>query len=319
MKLSPVGLHVSETVIAFMLLVLAAYLLKRKGVLKSEDGPLFSRLLTQAVLPATIFYQLGTHPLTASNYAPVLIMFLSGVLALGISWLASVLLRFDRQSAGALMIVSSFGSSALIGYPIIQYAFAGNSRALAEGIVISELGVGLPIFILCPLVAMYFGGKLEGGRDVKRLAREYLRSPIFVSVVLGLACSRLDIPSGTPLVDTILQTLNMTQGALVVLSAVILGLQLSFQAPSGFWTLIGISMAVQMLFQPWFSGAASGLLQVNDEHRQILVLLSSLPAAILGPVFAARYDCAAKTASLLTFTHVAVSPVLVPLVFAVFT
>lgn len=319
MKLSAVGLHVSETVIAFMLLVLAAFLLKKQGVLKQEDGPLFSKLLTQAVLPATIFYQLWTHPLTGDNFAPVLIMFLSGVVALAISWLAGVLLKFDRQNTGALMIVSSFGSSALIGYPIIQYAFSSDPRALAEGIVISELGVGLPIFILCPFVAMYFGGTFKGGRDLGKLAKDYLLSPIFIAVVLGLAFSRLDIPAGTPLVDTILQMLNMTQGALVVVSAVILGLQLSFQPTSGFWMLIGISIAAQMLFQPWFSNVASGLLHVSDERRQILVLLSALPAAILGPVFAARYDCAAKTASLLTFTHIVVSPVVVPVVFTFFT
>jgi predicted permease len=148
--MSMVGLHVVETVIAFTLLVMIAYLLKKKGVLKQEDSPLFARLLTQAFLPATIFYQLLTHRISGESLPPVLIMFLSGTVALVISWAAGVLLKFDRQSTGALMIVSSFGSSALIGYPIIQYAFAGDPGALAEGIIISELGAGLPIFILCP-------------------------------------------------------------------------------------------------------------------------------------------------------------------------
>lgn len=317
--MSTVGLHVSETVIAFMLIVLAAYFLKKKGVLKQEDGPLFSRLLTQAVLPATIFYQLWTHPLTGATFTPVVIMFVLGIVSLAFTWLVGVLLKLERQNIGALMIISSFGSSALIGYPIIQYAFSSAPHALAEGIVISELGVGLPIFILCPFVAMYFGGTFKSGRDLEKLAKDYFLSPIFIAVVLGLACSRLDIPTGTPLVDTILQMLNMTQGALVVVSAVILGLQLSFQPATGFWSLIVISIVVQMILQPWFSDAASGLLHVSVEHRQILVLLSALPAAILGPVFAARYDCAAKTASLLTFTHIAVSPVVVPVVFAFFT
>lgn len=319
MKISSVGLHVSETVIAFMLLVLAAYFLKKKGVLRQEDGPLFSRLLTQAVLPATIFYELWTHPLTGDSLAPVLIMFLSGIVSLTFTWLVGALLKLERQNIGALMIISSFGSSALIGYPIIQYAFSSSPHALAEGIVISELGVGLPIFILCPFVAMYFGGTFKSGRDLEKLAIDYFLSPIFIAVFLGLVCSRLDIPAGTPLVDTILQTLKMTQGALVVVSAVILGLQLTFQAPRGFLTLIIVSILVQMVLQPWFCDAIAARLQVSTEHRQILVLLSALPAAILGPVFAARYDCAAKTASLLTFTHIAVSPMVVPVVFAFFT
>jgi predicted permease len=120
-------------------------------------------------------------------------------------------------------------------------------------------------------------------------------------------------------VDTIKEALKMMQGALVVLSAVILGLQLSFQPMKGFWKLIMVSILIQMLFQPWFSDFASGLLNVSAENRQILILISAMPAAILGPVFAARYDCAAKTATLLTFTHIAISPVVVPAVFAIFT
>lgn len=317
--MSAVSLHVAETVIAFALIVIAAYLLKIKGILKQDDSAIFARLLTQAILPATIFYQLWTHRLSGESLAPVLIMFLSGTVSLAISWLIGVLMKFDRQSIGALMIVSSFGSSALIGYPIIQYAFANNPQALAKGIIISELGVGLPIFILCPAVAMYFGGTFKGNEDMRKLVKDYFLSPIFLSVVLGLVLSHLDIPAGTPFVDTIREALNMMQGALVVISAVILGLQLSFQPMGGFWKLITVSILVQMLFQPWFNDFVSVLLSVGTENRQILVLISAMPAAILGPVFAARYDCAAKTATLLTFTHIVISPVVVPAVFAVFT
>ncbi|MEI7636744.1 MAG: AEC family transporter [Syntrophus sp. (in: bacteria)] len=317
--MSAVSLHVAETVIAFTLIVMVAYFMKIKGILKQEDSALFARLLTQAILPATIFYQLWTHPLSGESLAPVLIMFLSGTVSLAISWLIGVLLKFDRQSIGALMIVSSFGSSALIGYPIIQYAFANNPQALAKGIIISELGVGLPIFILCPAVAMYFGGTFKGNEDMRKLVKDYFLSPIFLSVVLGLVLSHLDVPAGTPFVDTIREALNMMQGSLVVISAVILGLQLSFQPMGGFWKLIAVSILVQMLFQPWFNDFVSVLLSVGTENRQILVLISAMPAAILGPVFAARYDCAAKTATLLTFTHIVISPVVVPAVFAIFT
>ena len=316
--MSAVSLHVTETVLAFTMMVIMAYFLKRKGILKQEDSVLFAKLLTQAILPATIFYQLWTNPLSGESLAPVLVMFLSGTVSLAISWLIGVLLKFDRQSTGALMIVSSFGSSALIGYPIIQYAFANNPQALANGIIISELGVGLPIFIFCPAVAMYFGGTFKGIVNMRKLAKDYFLSPIFISVVLGLSLSHLDVPVGTPFVDTVMEALKMMQGALVVLSAVILGLQLSFQPMKGFWKLIMVSILIQMLFQPWFSDFASGLLNVSAQNRQILILISTMPAAILGPVFAARYDCAAKTATLLAFTHIAISPVVVPAVFALF-
>ena len=315
--MSPVGLHVAETVVAFGLIVLAAYILKARGVLKQEDSRLFERLLVQFVLPATVFYQLWTNRLSCASVYPVLIMLFSGVVSLALSWLAGTLLKLERQNIGALMIVSSFGSSALIGYPIIQYAFLNNPKALAEGIVISELGVGLPIFIFCPIVAMYFGEAFKAGKDLKELARRYFLSPIFLAVVAGLILSRFDIPSGAPFVSTIMEALKMIQGSMVVVSAVILGLQLSFLPASGLWLLVAVSVIIQMLFQPWFNNLMAGALNVSAENRQVLILISSMPAAILGPVFAARYNCAPKITTLLTFIHIVISPVLVPAVFTV--
>jgi predicted permease len=314
-----VNVYVAETVVAFTLLVCGTYLLKRKGVLRQEDASLFSRLLTQAVLPATIFYQLWTHRLSSSSLIPVMVIFLVGAASLAISWLIGTLLGFDLPSTGALMIVSSFGSSALIGYPIIQYVFANDPSVLAHGIVISELGVGLPIFIFCPAVAMFFGGTFKGGQDLRRLAKEYFLSPIFIAVVAGLALSRLSLPAETPLIATLLEALKMVQGALVVVSAIILGLQLSFQPLRGFWKLIVISIVVQMVFQPWFCGQLAGMLHVGSQDRQVLVLVTAMPAAILGPVFASRYNCAARTATMLTFTHIVISPVLVPAIFSLLT
>lgn len=316
--MSTIGLHVSETVLAFTLLVIMAYILKRNRILKQDDSMIFTKLLTKAVLPATILYQLWTNPISGEIVVPVLVMFLSGIASMALSYMAGVIFKFERQNIGALMIVSSFGSSALIGYPVIEFAFANNPEAFAHGIIISELGVGLPIFILCPAVAMYFGEALNKGNSLANVLKDYFVSPIFIAVVLGIALSRLEIPEGAPFINTILEALKMVQGALVVISAIILGLQLSFHPVKGFWPLIIVSIFVQMLFQVWFCGTISSLLGVNAENRQILVLISAMPAAILGPVFATQYDCAAKTASLLTFTHIVISPIVVPIVFTLF-
>jgi len=317
--MSAIGMHVSETVLAFTLLVITSYILKRKRILSQDDSAIFARLLTKAVLPATILYQLWTYPLSGEIAVPVFVMFLSGVVSMAISYLSGKILKFDRQSIGALIIVSSFGSSALIGYPVIEYAFANDPQAFARGIIISELGVGLPIFILCPAAAMYFGGMPTGTNGFLKILKDYFMSPIFLAVVAGIALSRLNISNETPFIYTVMEALKMVQGALVVISAVILGLQLSFQKMKGFWSLIIVSILIQMLFQVWFSGAVSSLLGVNAENREILILISAMPAAILGPVFATQYDCAAKTATLLTFTHIVISPIVVPIVFTLFS
>ncbi len=316
--MSPIQVQVARTVVAFSLLVLGAYIVKRRSILGAEDGPHLARLLTQGILPVVIFYQLWRHPLSQQNFVPVVAMVLVGVTSMVLAWTAGRLLRFDRSTIGALMIVSSFGSSALIGYPIIQYAFPQDEHALAQAIVISELGVGLPIFTLCPAVAIYFGELTGKARSPGATAADYFQSPIFVAVVVGLIASRLPVPSTNPFVSTILASLEMVQGALVVLSSLILGLQLDFRPIKRLWALVVISIFIQIFLQAWFAAGLSDLLHLQAGQKQILVLLSSLPSAILGPVFASRYQCAGNIASTLTFVNIIVSPFLVPLVFSLF-
>mgnify|MGYP002144960829 CR=1 FL=1 len=92
---------------------------------------------------------------------------------------------------------------------------------------------------------MYFGGSMKGMGDLGKLAKDYFRSPIFISIGVGLALAHSGLPRETPWVATTLEALSMVQGALVVLSAVILGLQLSFQPVHGFLKLIAVSVLIR--------------------------------------------------------------------------
>jgi hypothetical protein len=314
--MEPVKFQVLETVLAFALIVVLANRLKKLGVAREEDSALFARLLTQAVLPATIFYQLITHPVSIRQVGLVGTMILVGVASIGLSYLLGRLLRFDRPTIGALILTSTFGSSALIGYPLVQFAFPGNPRALSDAILISELGVGLPIFIFGPLVAMRFGGTGGGESSLKNLAGQYFRSPVFIAVIAGIALSHLPLPLDHPVAASLLEALKMIQGSLTVIACLVLGLQLTLQPIRGLWLLLIVSALIQLIFQPWFAGACSDLFRYAPEQKQILVLIASMPSAVLGPVFAVRYGCAPRTACTLNFIHILIGLFTVPAVFA---
>jgi predicted permease len=75
---------------------------------------------------------------------------------------------------------------------------------------------------------MFFGRTLKGTGDLRTLVRNYLLSPIFLAVIHGLWLSHVDIADGAPFDETFRDALEMVQGSSVVVSAVILGIQLSF-------------------------------------------------------------------------------------------
>ena len=116
-------LHVTETIFAFALVVLLVIILKKAGIVSRGDIKSYSKLMTTAILPAVIFLQLSLNPVNGHQFILVLIMFLAGVVSMVITWIAGVMMRLKNETLGMLIITSTFGSSALIGYPLIQFAF----------------------------------------------------------------------------------------------------------------------------------------------------------------------------------------------------
>lgn len=310
-----VSLQVFETVFAFTIVVLFCLMLRKYAVIKEEDGRVFAKLLTQAVLPAVIFLQLSATPIKASQFLLVVSIFVAGVLSMLLAWVTGRLLKLSKAKIGALMLTSSFGSSALLGYPFIAFTFPNNPDAIADAVLLSELGVGLPMFILGPAIAIFFGEKTEDFNLKKAFSLEYFRSPIFISVLLGISVSFLPINRENSLIVPFFEALKMINGALAILSCLILSLTLNFKSLKGLLPLFIISALIQMWFQPFIAHTQATLYHLSTIQTQVLVLISSMPSAVLGPVFATRYNCAPETTSALVIAHIVLSIAMIPAVF----
>lgn len=309
------NIHIIETVLAFALVVVLSVSLKRKEVVKGTDVPVFTRLLTQAVLPAVIFFQFLRYPPAARHLLPILAMLIAGCCTLLAAWIIGRLLGFSRATTGALMIISSFGSSALLGYPLIQYTFANDPDAMTEAILISELAVGLPIFTLCPLVAMHFGEASENTGSIRSTTLQYFRSPIFIAVVLGFVMSQFHVPLASPFVVPILEAAKMVDGTLAALACLILGLQIKVGSFRRLLSIVAISSVLNMGLQPLLAYGQAVLYHLDSLESQVLILIAAMPSAVLGPVFAVQYKCEGEMASTVTFVNILLGAVAIPLVF----
>jgi malate permease and related proteins len=312
-----VDIRVCESIVAFSLVVASCVIMKNKGIVKEEDSALCARLLTQAALPAFIFFQLSTHPVSSRQFLLVLIMIVSGLVSLGVAYFAGKALRLDRPKIGALMLTSAFSSTALIGYPLIQFSFPNNPEALTDAILLSELGVGLPIFILGPLIAMHFGEVREDIGNMFSTLTEYFKSPIFFAVLLGLVIAPFRISSDSIFVAPFYEALSIIGSAVAVLACLILGLQLKWKSLKGIWAIFVLSAVIQSGLQPWLAHVQAGLFNLGAEQTQVLTLISLMPSAVLGSVFATHYKCASDTTSALIMMNILLAIVLIPLIFAV--
>ncbi len=309
------NLQVFETVFAFTIVVMFCLLLRRYSIIKESDGNVFAKLLTQAVLPTVIFLQLSATPIKGNQLLLVLAILIAGILSMLLAYGAGRMLLLSKAKTGALMLTSSFGSSALLGYPFIAFSFPDNPEAIADAVLLSELGVGLPLFIIGPAIAIFFGDKPEHEKSGKAISLAYFRSPIFIAVILGILVSFLPINRENVLLAPFFEALKMINGALTIIACLILALQLKLKSLKGIIPLFIISAIIQMWFQPFVAHTQATLYHLSTIQTQVLVLVSAMPSAVLGPVFASRYNCAPDTASALVMAHIIMSIAMIPVVF----
>jgi malate permease and related proteins len=309
------ALRVTETIFAFAVIVLMVLLLKRRKIVSTNDLRSYSGLMTAFVLPAVIFLQLSLHPVNKHQFILVFIMLMIGLLSMAISWVAGVMMHLKRETLGMLIMTSTFGSSAVIGYPLIQFVFPGNAAAMNDAIFISELGVGIPIFTLCPMVASYYGSGDKGVGTAMKTMRSYLRSPIFFALVAGIVFSQFQIIVQDPFLQPIWEALRMIQGMMVVMACMILAIQLRFRSFRKLIPLLIISLLLQACIQPFLANLGADLFSIGQLDKQVLILISATPSAVLCSVFATQYNCDPETGSELVFLNIMMSIIGIPLVY----
>ena len=111
----------------------------------------------------------------------------------------------------------------------------------------------------------------------------------------------------------------MVDGGLTLLACLILGIQLRFDSIKSIrdiLPLVVVCMGITMVLAPWLAYVQASLFLLSPKQMQILVLISSLPSAMLGPVFATRFKCRGDIVAALAVISMLFSVLVVPLTFS---
>jgi hypothetical protein len=300
-------------------LICFASFLRSKGFLKEEDGKLFSRLVTSITLPALIFHTLSHTQLEWKWGILAVIMLCSEIFCLFLAWIAGKIMKLDNPQLGAVMLTAGFGSSSLLGYALINEVFPGNTLALGEATVISEMGVGPSLFTIGVMVAMYFGSKDEESGSRFKTALLFFKSPIFFSVVGGVIWSTFGLPTDAPIISTIFRGINILASANSFCVALTVGLLLHFQGLRSVAAVAGVVGILKLVLKPviiWLPSLGLGL---DPMQIQVLVLEAAMPSAMLSVVLASQYGCDERMASKLVFATSAASMITIIVMFRLLT
>ncbi|MBN2614805.1 MAG: AEC family transporter [Bacteroidales bacterium] len=296
-----------EGVVVMFAIIFLAFFLKRMGILKKDDSLLFSKIVLQITLPAVIFSSLAVQKFNKEFIVMAGIMAAVELGMIGLAWILGKILKLGRGEKGALILVSAFGMTSMLGYPIISEVFNNSALAMEEAVITSEIGVGLLLFVLGPLIAMYYGDSHVEGKDIMQSVRSFFISPIFIALVAGLVVSILPVNEKSPVFAGAMRFFKLIGGANLLMVALAIGLLLEMKHLKHAYIIVGIAILLKLFMKPLLAFWLTGGAQFTEMMREIVLIETALPSAILTAVFANHYKCRPDLVSLSIMTTLVLS------------
>lgn len=265
----------SSTLLPVLLLALAGYLLAAWVPL---DTRTLGRILFYLATPALVFrslYTMQVDLLALQHMAVVTVTVLAIAAFLG--W--SMTRGASRPQRSGLTLASAVGNSGNMGIPICLFAFGEAGATLAA------IYYAITSFLTNTAgVVVASAGRSSWVEAVKR----GLGAPVLYAAVLGLYLNRAGVTAPQPLYRAI----DLLAGAAIPMMLVLLGAQLRRTRLHRGQLVIWPSLAVRLVASPVVALALCWLLGIDGLERQVLVLQSAMPTAVITTVLATEFNAA---------------------------
>lgn len=306
-----------RAVVIFFFLVIFIQLLKQRGIFSASHLPVFGRLITELVLPMTIFSTMAVSKIEV-QYLFAAGIYLSVSLAIcGIAYLICRVLNFSRPVTGSLVILSGFGSTSTLAYPLISQTYGAASDAMTRALVIGEFGSAIPFFTIGVLLVAYFGQKEGSSADAWfQNMKAFTKTPIFLSLVAGLLVSLIPPLSGLMASAFFSSFFAYFNDGFEILVAITIGLMLRPVHIREILPYLAIALPLALIVMPLSVFGLATAFQLPPMTREILVIEAAVPSGAVAAVMADRYGCDGSLASTIVVVSFLFSLITLPLLSA---
>lgn len=255
------------------------------------------------LLPCFAFRLLITTLATGREFGQMVLLAVLVMLAMAlVGAVLSLALRLNRTDATAFLLVVMFSNGGNYGLPVVSFAF--GEEALSYGTVFFLTGS-----VLTNTVGAFLAA--SGRRSLRTAATSALRIP----AIYGIAAAMLVIATGIALPTALLRPVMMLSDAALPLMILVLGMHLERAASPRRPALVAVAVCVSLLAAPVVALGLTSLLNVSGAARQAVVVLSSMPVAVLTTIFALEFDTSPDFVTSAVFLSTILSPItLTPLI-----
>lgn len=242
----------------------------------SLDARTLSRFAYFVLTPAFVFGYMSTaslDPILAAR----MIGFISAVYlgSTAIAFALARLLRRDKQTTAAYIMMAMFGNVGNYGLPISK--FAHGDAAIVPSAIFFLANLVLA-FVVCVWVASGGGGKLRAITNV-------LKTPALIALAPALIFNVLDVR--WPLFVT--RPIDLLSGALIPTMLITLGAQLAAAGiPKPSMDML-IAIGIRLLSGPLLAIPLAAAFGLSGLARAVGIIQASMPTAVLVSIIALEY------------------------------
>jgi len=267
----------------FVRILLPIFILIALGALfekiKRPDFKTISDLTLYFLAPCLIFAGLLKAPAHLAAFFPRALIFMIAMTLIfwGLSLLFGQFLKLDGKEQSAFSLGTIMMNTGNYGLPLVLFAY--GPEGLAYGVIVLVLFT-FPLGTLAIYIASR--GKDHPGKAFL----EMFKIPLFWAVILAALWKWLALPLPTFLFKTI----DLAGQAAIPGLLMLLGMQLARTHFRGRMKPVLLSSFLRLVLSPFIAFFLCLLFQIKGLPRQVLILQTSTPSAIIPLLYAVQYD-----------------------------
>lgn len=204
----------------FILLYLAiGVALRRVPRFNNDLPPLLNNLVLYVALPALIIEKIPQLHFSWSLLIPALTPWLLLLCVVAMILFLGKVLRWERSTIAAMLIVLPLGNTSFLGFPMIQALF--GEAWMPYAMIYDQVGSFVALATYSTLLAAYYGEQ-QVQVTPKAMLMKIVSFPPFLALIIGLMLKNFSYPA---IMTNFLHSLSVT---LVPLIMIAVGYQMQF-------------------------------------------------------------------------------------------
>ena len=268
----------------FLIIILfvgIGWLVKTQGWLSKRVILLINQYVIFVCLPAIALLKIPQLSINFNLAYPILMAWLLiPVVFVLVNWVASKY-RWNTETIGCLLMLTCFGNTSFVGFPIIQ-AFHGE-QALAYAVVYDQLGSFLGLAVVGNFfIAKYStkNGSHESKLPIKSLVKKVISFPPFIALIVAFGFG--DFFSG----DTLVQVFSLIAKTLVPATMFLVGLHFEFRLSSEHYKPLAWVLVIKMFSLPVIAFVILNTFQQQGLSAQVTLMESAMPPMVTASILA---------------------------------